>query len=65
MAARAEMADAFAYRAQAGHAILGMGVARVGNAGVECVELGLAAGPGSDGRRRGRQQCGREKGRKS
>ena len=39
MAACAEVADAFAHRAQAGDAILGMGGAGFGNAGIECVEL--------------------------
>ena len=65
MAACAEVAYAFAYRTQAGDAIFGMGAAGIGDAGVEGVELGLAAGPGGDGGRRGDQQRGREKGRKS
>ena len=65
MAACAEVADAFAHRAQAGDAILGMGGAGFGNAGIECVELGFAVGAGGDGRRRGGQQCGRKEGRKS
>lgn len=65
MTARAEMAYAFAYRAQAGDAIFCMGAAGVGDTSVQCVELGLAAGPGGDGGRRGGQQCSREKGRKS
>lgn len=65
MTARAEVAYAFAYRAQAGDAIFGMGAASVGDTGVKCVELGLAAGPGRDGGRGGGQQRGREKGRKS
>ena len=49
MAACAEVADAFAHRAQAGDAILGMGGAGFGNAGIECVELGFAVGAGGDG----------------
>ena len=59
MTARAEVAYAFAYRAQAGDAIFGMRAATVGDTGVECVELGLAAGPGCDGGRGGGQQRGR------
>ena len=50
MAACAEVADAFAHRAQAA-TILGMGGAGFG-AGIECVELGFAVGAGGDGRRR-------------
>ena len=65
MTARAEVAYALAYRAQAGNAIFGMGAAGVGDAGVEGVELGLAARPGGDGGRGGGQHRGREKGRKS
>lgn len=61
----AEVADAFAHRAQAGDAILGMGGAGFGKACIECVELGFAVGAGGDGRRRGGQQCGRKEGRKS
>ena len=48
MAACAEVADAFAHRA-GGDAILGMGGAGFGNAGIECVELGFAVGAGGDG----------------
>lgn len=64
MAARAEVAHAFADRAQAGDAIFGMGASGIGDARIECVELGLATG-GGDGGRRGGQQRGCEKGRKS
>lgn len=63
--ARAEVADAFAHRAQAGDAILGMSVPGVGDARIERVELGFAAGASGDGRRRDGQQRGCEKGRKS
>lgn len=65
VAACAEVAYAFAHRAQAGDAILGMGGPGFGNARIERVELGVAAGVGGDGRRRGGQQRGREEGRKS
>ncbi|MBM2766037.1 hypothetical protein BAN20980_04131 [Burkholderia anthina] len=65
VAARAEMAHAFADCAQAGDAIFGMGAAGIGDARIECVELGLATGAGGDGGRRGGQQRGCEKGRKS
>ncbi len=65
MAARTEMAHAFADGAQAGDAIFGMRAAGVGDARIECVELGFATGAGGDGGRRGGQQRGREKGRKS
>lgn len=61
----AEMAYALAHRAQAGDAFLGMGFARVGDARVECGELGLAGllgGARGDG---GSQQGGRENGHKS
>lgn len=65
VAARAEMAHAFADGAQAGNAIFGMGAAGIGDARIECVELGLATSAGGDGGRCGGQQRGREKGRKS
>ena len=65
MTARAEVVHARAYRAQAGNAIFGMGAAGLRDAGVECVELGLAAGRGGHGGRDGGQPSGREKGRKS
>lgn len=61
----AEVADAFAHRAQAGDTVLGMGVSGFGDARIERVELGLAVSVGGDGGRRGGQQRGREERRKS
>ncbi|HDV6355830.1 TPA: hypothetical protein RJR41_005714, partial [Burkholderia cenocepacia] len=60
-----EVADAFAHRAQARDAVFGMDGPGFGNACIECVELGFAAGAGGDGGRRDGQQRGRQKGRKS
>ncbi|SOT41019.1 conserved hypothetical protein [Burkholderia cenocepacia] len=65
VAARAEVADAFAHRAQARDTIFGMGGSGLGDARIERVELGFAAGAGGDGGRRGGQQGGRDEGRKS
>ncbi|POM20127.1 hypothetical protein CSX04_01528 [Burkholderia cepacia] len=65
VSACAEVADAFAHRAQAGDAILGMRGTGFGNACIEGFELGFAVGAGGDGRCRGGQHHDREEGCKS
>lgn len=64
VATRAEMAHAFAYRAQASNAILGVGGACLGDACVERIELRVAAGMCAC-RRCGGEQRGRKRKGKS